>query len=123
MGSHIAIDSPPTLNTQDSPTYSYALAWLVIALVAFVAGGLTINYFLGSAAIFSAGISAALFVDTARRKVNARRPVALLQAQIQQLQADLLAATAEMERLREEHEFDRQLGHTAGSQKDSSSSP
>ncbi|MFN2316478.1 MAG: hypothetical protein ABR602_07305 [Gemmatimonadales bacterium] len=79
-------------------------------MAVFLVGGVTQNLFLGGAAIFSAGVSAALLVGAARKKLTQGRPAALLPAQLQQLQSGLHAAQAEIERLREEHEFDRQLG-------------
>jgi hypothetical protein len=101
----LSVDSPAT-----TPTFSSGLAWLVVALAVFLVGGVTQNLFIGGAAFFSGGVSAALLVGATRKRLNPRRPVDLLPPQIQQLQSDLLAAQAEIGRLREEHEFDRQLG-------------
>ncbi len=101
----LSVDSPAT-----TPTFSSGLAWLVVALAVFLVGGVTQNLFLGGAALFSAGISAALLVGTARNKLSPGRPAESLPAQLQRLQSDLHAAEAEIGRLREEHEFDRQLG-------------
>lgn len=100
----LSVGSPAT-----TPTFSPGLAWLVVGLAVFLVGGVTQNYFLGGAAVFSAGVSAALLVGAARRKLSPGRPPDQLPAQVQQLQSDLHAAQAEIERLREEHDFDRQL--------------
>lgn len=101
----LSVDSSAT-----APTFSFGLAWLVVAFAVFLVGGLANNYFLGGAAFFAAGISAALLVGAARKKLNPGRPAELLPAQVQQLHSELHAVQAELERLREEHEFDRQLG-------------
>ena len=103
-----------TESQEGTPTFAPALIWLVVGLVALLVGVLTQSPVLGGAAVFSAvfsaGISAALFINTTRKKLRAGRPNELLQAQLQQLQSDLEAAQTEITRLREEHEFDRQLG-------------
>lgn len=104
----ISIDSPAT-----APTFSHGLTWLVAAFGIFFVGGLTNNYLLGGAAFFAAGVSAALLAGAARKKLNPGRPAELLPAQVQQLHSELHAVQAELERLREEHEFDRQLGRSS----------